>query len=223
MAELRPYGSVVSVTNVRGLLSEEDSCEWRAQFLSRHTWDSWEKMPDAEGEGLANWKLRHPEVLFETREKWRADDYTVYSENENRFRLKGRAGTLFIGKPDLVARKGDEGIIIDVKTGMPREADIFQVMCYMWGVPLDQNLNHHGVKFDGLLVYDDGTTRRISAAAIDEAFVERLGRLITRVAGEAPAVKAPSWQECQFCKITSTDCPERVEEEPEATGTEVFA
>ena len=42
--------------------------------------------------------------------------YTVYVENQNSFRLRGRQATLG-GKPDLIAVKNADAVIIDAKTG----------------------------------------------------------------------------------------------------------
>ena len=58
----------------------------------------------------------------------------VFTERQNSLSLKGEAGTLG-GRPDLIARKGDAGTIIDVKTGKPGPAHMVQVMLYMYAVP----------------------------------------------------------------------------------------
>ena len=47
--------------------------------------------------------------------------YTVSTEGQNSFNLRGRSAVL-AGKPDLVARRGDEVVVVDAKTGKPGPA-----------------------------------------------------------------------------------------------------
>ena len=54
---------------------------------------------------------------------------------------------------------------------------------------------------------------------MDGRFVDSLAGLILRLAAETPARKVPSIQECRFCDITKSDCPERVEEKVPGEGT----
>ena len=49
-----------------------------------------------------------------------------------------------MGPPDLIAREGPSGTIIDVKTGSPSPAHSAQVMLYMYAVPRAME-QHHGV------------------------------------------------------------------------------
>ncbi len=60
------------------------------------------------------------------------------------------------GQPDLIARKGDAGTIIDVKTGKPGVAHVVQVMLYMYAVPRAIR-QHQGVVFDGQVAYTPTT------------------------------------------------------------------
>ena len=124
---------------------------------------------------------------------------------------------MLAGKPDLVARKGDEVTVIDAKTGRPSPADAVQVMIYMYA--LSRALERYrGIRLTGQVVYSDHVVD-IPAAAVDEAFVRNAGQLITRLASEMPARRVPSPGECRFCEITPADCPERAEESPPKEGT----
>ncbi len=71
----------------------------------------------------------------------------VYAEKQNSFALKGASGTLG-GRPDLIARLGDSGTIIDVKTGKERPSHVVQVMLYMYAVPRCIEA-YRGVAFGG--------------------------------------------------------------------------
>ena len=147
--------------------------------------------------------------------------YTVYVENQNPFPLWGRQATL-AGKPDLIAVKNPDAVIIDAKTGRPSPHHAVQVMVYQYAVPLTL-AQHQGIKFRGQVAYPDSNVS-IPASRTDSEFVRNLGALIRRLANDAPARRVPSLAECRFCDITSADCPERVEKQPqpELATTEDF-
>lgn len=58
----------------------------------------------------------------------------------------------------------------------------------------------------------------VPRGAVDKQFIERVGRLITRLASETPAARVPSPGECRWCDIGKGDCPVRVEEGPVEEG-----
>ena len=62
--------------------------------------------------------LDHTALVNQARESREKLGYTVFTEGQNSFRLRGRAATL-AGKPDLIAVKGQDVVIIDAKTGKP--------------------------------------------------------------------------------------------------------
>ena len=55
-------------------------------------------------------------LLNKRRAGWEVGGFNVDIEGRNSFHLRGRSATL-AGKPDLVARRDDEAVIIDAKTG----------------------------------------------------------------------------------------------------------
>ena len=57
----------------------------------------------------------------------KADGYTAFVEDQNKFTLKGRAATLG-GMPDLVAVRGAGTLVVDCKSGKQRGSDSFQVL-----------------------------------------------------------------------------------------------
>ena len=196
------------------LLAGEASCEWASWFRSHH--QDWAKPPTDFDQ--AQWMLNHTALVNQARESREKLGYTVYTEAQNAFRLRGRAATL-AGKPDLIAVKGQDVVIIDAKTGKPGPAHSAQVMIYQYAVPraLDR---YRGMEFRGHVIYPDANVQ-IPASGIDGKFVERLGALIRRLAAETPARRVPSGSECRFCDITSEDCPDRIDDEireEEVTG-----
>ena len=154
------------------LLSGENSCEWATWFRARHESGSWEQVPgDFDRAG-----------------------------RQNHFALRGGAGTLG-GQPDLVARMGETGAIIDAKTGKPSPSHLAQVILYMYAVPRAIG-RRQGVVFDGQVACADYVVD-IPASAVDDRFMERLSQLIGRLASDAPVRKIPSPGECRFCPITA--------------------
>ena len=218
MAVLRNGGPYIWVTWLTRLLVGENSCEWAAWFRAQHEGWSWAKAPG--GFDLVGWQLAHTAGVNECRAEWEERGYTVYTESQNSFALRGRTATLG-GKPDLIAREGESGTIIDVKTGSPSPAHSVQVMLYMYAVPRAMG-RHHGVAFDGLMAYRDHEVV-IPAAAVDETFIGNLASLVRRLSASEAARRVPSPRECGFCDISSADCPERAVEDAVAEGvTEDF-
>ena len=195
-----------------------ESCEWAAWFRAQHEGWSWAKAPS--GFDLVGWQLAHTAGVNECRAEWEERGHTVYTENQNSFALRGRTATLG-GKADLIAREGESGLIIDVKTGSPSPAHSVQVMLYMYAVPRAMG-RHHGVAFDGRVAYGDHEVP-VPATAVNETFIRNLSRLVRRLSAEAPSRRVPSPRECGFCDISSVDCPERVVGDAVAEGvTEDF-
>ena len=116
MAQLRRDGPYISVTWLTRLLVGENSCEWSSGFRARHEGWSWEKVSSSIDQ--VGWQLAHTAGINENRQRWEEQGFTVFTENQNSFTLQGRHAALGC-KPDLIARIGDSGTIIDVKMGRP--------------------------------------------------------------------------------------------------------
>ena len=79
------------------LLAGQYQCEWAGWFRAHY--QDWTKPPsDFEN---TQWMLEHTALLNREREIRESMGYTVYVENQNSFRLRGRQATLG-GKPDLI-------------------------------------------------------------------------------------------------------------------------
>ena len=83
--------------------------------------------------------MAHTSGMNENRRCWEELGYAVYTENQNGFALKGRAATLG-GKPDVVARRGNRGFIIDVKTGRLSSSHVVQVIWNYMGLHQPQGI-----------------------------------------------------------------------------------
>ena len=213
MAVSRAHGPYIWVTWLTRLLVGEHSCEWAAWFRSHHESRSWEKVPNPFSQ--VEWQMRHTAAISECRRQWEDLGYRVFTENQNSFVLRGRSAALG-GKPDLIARKGCSGTIMDIKTGRPSPSHSVQVMLYMYAIPLALK-QYGGIAFDGQVVYPDGVVE-IPASSVNSEFIQRTAALIRRIGADAPAPRVPSGQECRFCDITLADCPERMGQDIQEDG-----
>ena len=216
--QLRKDGPYVFATWLARLMAGNASCEWQAWFQVQYDGKSWRKRPSDFDE--AAWKVEHAQMLHDEVAHWESLGYTVKVENQNWIRLPGRRATLG-GKPDIVVLKDDDqGIIVDTKTGQPKEADVVQVMLYMYALPRLGGLMY-GRTFDGRVVYKDHSID-IPAAQVDAEFVKRIGAQMHTLASPVAPRRRPSFLECRFCPITVEDCPDRVDDEPRVEATTDF-
>ena len=160
-----PY---IWATWIARLLAGENHCEWAGWFRANH--QDWTKLPS--DFNSTQWMLDHTDLVNRARESRVALGYEVFTENQNSFRLRGRYATL-AGKPDLIAVKGSDAVIIDAKTGRPSPHHTVQVMTYMYAVPRALP-EYRKVEFRGHVIYPDGNVQ-IPASGIDRKFGERLG------------------------------------------------
>ena len=220
MALLRSAGPYVWVSWINKLLVGEASCEWGSWFKAQHEGSSWEKVPSDFDQ--VQWLLKHVELLEQTRRYYERQGYSVMLDSQNSFVLRGHTATL-AGKPDLVAIRDNEAVVIDVKVGQPNPANTAQVMLYLYALPRAFKSRYQGAILSGQVVYPDGSVE-VPAEAVDDGFIASVGRLMRRLSDTIPARRVPSWAECRFCSIGPRDCSHRVETEeaPAAGVTEDF-
>ena len=207
MPVLRKEGPYIWVTWLTKLLTGDDSCEHASWFKTQFDAKSWTKAERVTN--LARWQVGHTDLKNAKAREFREQGYQVSHETQNHFTIKGKLATI-AGKPDLIARQGDLVWVTDVKAGRPRASDVVQVMIYMYLLPVARP-DLQGATVKGLVVYGNHK-QEIQPEEVDPAFVQSLQGLIHRLAAREPAVKVPSWAECQFCDISSVHCPERVEQ-----------
>ena len=193
------------------LLTGENSCEWAVWFKAHH--QNWTRTPSDFNQ--AEWMLGHTALLNKGKADWKHGGFDVNIEGQNSFRLQGRSATLS-GKPDLIALRDDDAVIVDVKTGQESASHVVQVMIYLYAIPRALE-RYRTLKLRRQATYLDHTVR-IPAEAVDDQFIRNLGTLIRRLAADQPPAQVPSRQECRFCDISTLDCPERMDEGSEPAG-----
>jgi CRISPR/Cas system-associated exonuclease Cas4 (RecB family) len=157
---------------------------------------------DAEG-----YRLKHQTALTRYARQLREQDYTVHVENSNSFWYETKAGAEISAKPDLVAFRGDEVIVPDIKTGKElRASDIAQVKLYMSLIPA---VRLHGVSKTpiGQLVHNDQVFE-IAPHQVTTEFKQQVGDLVNLLCSKEMPPVTPSAQECRFCPLRHR-CPHK--------------
>jgi hypothetical protein len=214
MKEERP-NPYIWVTWLTKIMTGENQCRWASWFRSHYKAD---KVPS--DFDLAAWTAEHNLLLQRRKEELKSKGFTVYIEDQNSFKLRGKTGIEVSGKADIVAIKGDEAYVEDCKTGNPRNSDHMQVLIYILSLPLAAS-HCKGKTLEGRLIYRDDIVD-IPSAKIDESLKVLFGETVRIIGGAEPPEKVPSWGECRFCDITKADCPERVVGEPATEDHDLF-
>src|SRR5262245_47555931 len=187
-----PY---VWTTWITKLLAQENHCEWASWFRAHYL--GYEKVAS----DFQQWRAEHNQMVVELAAALRADGYTVYVEDENAFKLRGKTGTTLAGKADLVAVRNGHVVVIDCKTGEQKDSDQQQVLIYMWGLPL-YFPRYKGLAMSGRVQYRDGKVVDLGPDKLDTQFKTKLRHIMERVTGSAVPERTPGVQECRFCDLT---------------------
>ena len=199
-----PY---VWITWLTSLLAGTNHCEWAAWFQANYKFEKNKYDP-------GDWNVKHNNLLNRRIRQLELEGYKVYIEDENKFTILGTDRlTMVAGKADIVAIRGNEIVVEDCKSGKMKDEHIMQVLCYMLLLPAPGGPDHcRDKKLEGRLIYGDDEVD-VPSSTLDRVFKETFRETIRLVSNSDPARKVPSYRECQYCKISSVNCPERVEKQ----------
>jgi len=184
---------------IKRLLSGEDHCWWKAWYKAHY---KYEKLPD--GTNFKEWNEKHDAIVARRAQQFRDRGWDVMVEEEATFKLAGVAGDLQ-GKPDIVAtHNGAVAIVSDAKSGKPRESDHWQVLIYLFAIPMTILKGYKDVQ--GEVEYPD---RTVSVRLLGPVEVDRIAETMRTVTGDAVPTTTPSEFECRYCDVAS--CKDRVE------------
>ena len=117
-------------TSLAKVLVGDQSCYLEPWMKSRF---KLEKRAGDEG-SLAKWKAEHSALLREVVERFQGDGWKCTVESY--FKAKGAAANV-AGKADLIIQKTDmRPVIVDAKSGSPKDSDVAQVMIEMILIPM---------------------------------------------------------------------------------------
>lgn len=139
-------------TWVTGLLSGDKQCTFALWYRAHF---KYEKRRDDSFDSAA-WSAGHQQLLLRRVKELSADGWTCRVEGQNDFKLKGRTA-LLSGKPDILALRDGEVLVVDCKTGKPRNSDFWQVLVYMVAVPRTVPFKEPVTRFRGEVCYPHGS------------------------------------------------------------------
>ena len=198
-------------TTVAKVLVGEQPCLLSA-WITGHRRDALTERTD--GGNLANWKAEHTKLLDETAHRFEVDGYKV--TREQYWDLKGTTA-IINGKADLLVRKaGYRPLIIDAKSGRPRESDSAQVLIYMGLIPLAWRQPE--MRFDGRVQYRDNHMELTMDAAA--RLKPRVFEVMRRLGDPTQPQPSPSRDACRFCYVSADACLDRHVETASGTTEE---
>jgi len=199
------YSPYIWVTWLTKLIAGEQQCEFQSWFKAHYKYD---KKPNSFD--LCKWTIKHNQLLHKRRDELEKEGYAVKIEDQNSFHLDLPKGITVSGKADIVASDNTlRGIVVDCKTGRPKNSDQVQILLYMMFLP--QSIKkYEGISFDGYVKYKDSEVP-ILHTDVDTDLKEVVWDLIKRIGGDKPCRKVPSYDECKWCDISKENCPEKVE------------
>ena len=191
LAQLQANAPAMGWAFVKRRMATELGPDWPSRFVRF----------DKEASFAASLGQVHRAELPEGRE-------VVTVEDQNKFTLPGRATTLG-GKPDIVAVRDCEGLVVDCKSGQQRDSAWFQVLTYMRVLPLT-DARCGRVRLAGEVQYREASVR-IEPEQLDDMLKALIRGVIEHVGGDEAPRRVPSYAECRFCDLTAADCPNQVE------------
>lgn len=194
------------VTWVLGLVTGQDQCLWRAWFRSRYNYP---KRPDQTFDSAA-WTSQHDDQVNRRRRELEADGWKVNKESSNWTRLKGQSA-LLVAKPDIIASRGGQFLVVDEKTGKQNHKDWWQVLIYLYVIP--KAWQSEGLRITGQVEYADGTRIDVTPAEFTPELRNKFFTIVKQIGDTVEPEKTPSAAECRFCDVST--CDKRIEATPE--------
>lgn len=199
----------VFVTYVLGLVTGIDQCVWRAWFRSRYKYP---ERPDPTFNAAA-WASQHDDQVEKRVRELQADGWKVQKEGQNWIRVKGEVAVL-AAKPDIVASRGGQFLIVDEKTGAQNQKDFWQLLIYTYLLP--KAWGQPNLRLAGQVEYADGTRVDVLPAEFTQELRTKFFSIVKRIGDPMQPEKTPTASECRFCNIPGSVCDKRIEATPES-------
>jgi len=183
-------------------------CMWRPWFQSHFKYTKFQE----QALDLVKWNRDHNRMMAARVRALEEDGWTCYTEDQNSFKLEGRSAIL-AGKPDIVAVKGDQVLVVDGKTGRQKDSDIWQVFLYLYALPKSRPDLKGALSAE---VQYREETFTVTPVELDEKRMGDIVKFIKVISGSEAPKRTPSREECKRCDIGYGDCPQRIGEREEA-------
>ena len=200
-------------TAIAKVLVGEQPCYLAPWLAGHHEFDK--RVRDQSS--LTIWKANHTEQLTAVVERFRAEGWKC--DVERFFKVAGQTA-IVSGKADLIAQQPNKRpLIVDVKSGQPKESDIAQVALEMITIPMAWN--SPDMIFDGQVIY---STHSVNVTRSDaDALRPKLFALLKKLAIMPRPEASPSQSSCRFCDVPDEECGSRwIEHAEAATVTTSF-
>lgn len=206
----RPY---IWPSWITGILAGTDKCTWRAWYKAHYRYEKTAEDPEREA-FFREWTAKHDAITNRRADELKSLGYVVKVEDEGAFKLAGNSVDIS-GKPDLVAMHDDgHAIVVDAKAGKRRQSDHWQVLLYMFALPLTWL---KGYRLQGQVEYHDG---REDVRPMSKDVENHIIQTVKTISGPDAPVAVPSATECKFCDIAH--CPVRYTRSHTGTVTNLF-
>jgi CRISPR/Cas system-associated exonuclease Cas4 (RecB family) len=195
------------------LMAGEERCWFKAWYKARHRYSKIEEGEDR-AEFFRTWTAKHDLITERRAAELRADGWEVRVEDDAAFKLVGDKADVS-GKPDLFAVKGDTAIVVDAKSGRKRDSDHWQVLIYLFALPIAW-AKLAKLRLVGEVEYQDA---RVLVRALGALERDRIVAAIRVVTGARPPEASPSQNDCRYCDVAR--CPVRYKA-PEGDASRYF-
>ena len=195
------------------LLSGEDHCWWRAWTKTNYKVT---KLPETKDrkDFFREYTEKHDAITVRRAEELRQLGCTVYVEDEAQFKMVGSAADV-AGKPDIAAVRDRTLLVVDAKSGKKRSSDHYQVLIYMFALPLTW-LRDKVDEVKGEVEYTDGPVPVRPLGPVEK---DQILEAIKKLTGSEPD-PIPSVWECKYCDVAK--CPVRYKSNTEGNVSEYF-
>lgn len=190
-----PY---IWITWLASVMTGDVRCHWQYWFQAHH------KLKDREPSTFdsVGWQVSHTRLLTEIKQELFAQGTRPHTEVEVSFRVPNQDAKI-TGRIDCIVEDGSEVILYDCKTGRPRDSHQVQLMAYMYG--LSTYPRYASARIRGTLVYKD---HRVEVPHLRDDFASDLEFFVGVLSQENAPMREPG-DDCEYCKITAFDCPDR--------------
>jgi len=170
---------------------------------------------------VKDWTADHVKLLSETKVEYESKGWTCFTEDQTAFCMIGKTGISVAGKCDLVCVRGNEVIVLDVKTGKARLSDYLQVIIYLIALKYVEG-PWTGKRMRGLVVYPKPNKPVDVSWENVESNMDNFRKAIEILSNDVMARKTPSYQECRYCEMPLLECSDRVKDKPKDTVVDLF-
>jgi PD-(D/E)XK nuclease superfamily len=220
-AVLRPRDQpYIYASWVAKYLSGEQMCGYSQWVRAHYYLDPKDKVPS--DFDRAKWIVNHTALVRRRTEELRGQGWDVFNEEQNNFSIIGSTSrALFAGKPDIVAFRESDGLVEDCKTGAQKVSDVAQLQLYMYLMPLSsagRRLRACAL-LEGHLIYKNTAPITIAVGDLTTEFKDQVRHAIAIIAQDEPLQTAPVYENCRWCDVAGSVCPDRIGSRPQDQDT----